>query len=200
MKKICVLVLNIFLSIASFDIDANMGPEGFYNFPNYYFVETGAFGGDGIAKAIETGNFVEIYSMEIDPNFVKDCMNRFQANVNVHIVQGDSGKDLGKMISQFNKPITFWLDGHNGTPDPYGAKNTPILEELNQIKYHPIKTHTILIDDMHCIGTILFDYLTKEQIIEKIMEINPDYIIDYMDGGNEGEYPNNIMIARVPSN
>ena len=55
-----------------------------------------------------------------------------------------------------------------------------------------------MIDDMHCLNTILFDYLSREQIIAKILEINPDYVIEYMAGGDDGEYPNNIMIARVP--
>lgn len=135
--------------------------------------------------------------MEIKPSFVKHCRNRFKSHKEMHIVQGDSAKDLGKMIAKLNKAITFWLDGHNSKPNSYGDKNTPLLEELNQIKQHPIKTPTILIDDMHCVGTILFDFITKEEIIEKIMEINPNYTIQYMDEGDEGEYLNNIMIGHI---
>ncbi len=52
---------------------------------------------------------------------------------------------------------------------------------------------------MHCCGTILFDYITKEDIIQKIKEINPDYSIIYVDGGWFGEYPHNIMVAFVPN-
>jgi len=72
------------------------------------------------------------------------------------------------------------------------------MEELEQIRKHPIKNHTIIIDDMHCCGTILFDYLTKEDIAHKILEINPNYVITFVDGGDEGEYKNNIMVAMLP--
>jgi hypothetical protein len=72
------------------------------------------------------------------------------------------------------------------------------MEELEQIKGHPIKSHTIIIDDMHCCGTLLFDFLSREDIARKVMEINPAYEIIYVPGGDAGEYPVNIMVARVP--
>lgn len=175
---------------------ANMAPEGFERFPNYYFVETGTYGGDGVRFALRA-KYPQIYSIEIAEHMVRNAQYVFRPYSNVHIVLGDSGKILGDVIAKLDKPITFWLDGHNGTPDPKGGKNTPLLDELEQIKHHPIKTHTIIIDDMHCCETILFDYMTREQIAAKILEINPDYTIEYVRGGGDGEYPNNIMVARV---
>jgi len=191
-----IFTFGIMISVSFFAV-ANMGPQGFDDFPNYYFVETGTLGGDSVAKVLKTGKFTEIYSMDMDPAFVQNAKMRFRSCPNVHLVQGDTARDLGRLISTLNKPITFWLDAHNGVADPYGAKNTPLLEELNQIKTHPIKTHTILIDDMHCCGTILFDFITQEQIIAKILEINPKYVIDFVPGGDDGEYPKNVMVARV---
>lgn len=176
---------------------ANMNPKiGFVDYPNYYFVETGTYDGDGIRFALK-GNYQEIHSVEIFDDFVNRARINFARYPQVRIWKGDSGKMLYDVIKNMDKPITFWLDGHNGTPSKDGSKNTPLMEELDQIKQHHIKTHTIIIDDMHCCGTILFDYLTREDIIAKIKEINDDYVISYIPGGNEGEYPNNIMIAQV---
>lgn len=182
------------------NIKANMSPEGFERFPNYYFVETGTWIGDGIALALRKSDcFEEIHSIEIESHYISIAQRRFESFIGkkVFIYQGNSGKDLWSIIAPLNKPITFWLDGHRGTVDPSGGKNTPLLEELEQIKRHPIKTHTILIDDMHCCNGSLFDYITKEDIIQKILEINPDYTIYYIAGGGEGEYPDNIMVAQV---
>lgn len=177
---------------------ANMSPEGFERFPNNYFVETGTYLGQGIGFALRAG-FPVIHSVEIDHNFAMQARAVFARYPNVHIWEGDSGKMLWDVIKGIEAPITFWLDGHNGFPDPKSAqKNTPLMEELEQIKWHPVKTHTIIIDDMHCCGTLLFDFLTRDDIVRKIMEINSAYEITYVPGGDAGEYPVNIMVARVP--
>lgn len=60
-------------------------------------------------------------------------------------------------------------------------KNCPLIEELEQIKQHPIKNYIILIDDMHCWNTELFDFMGQSDFIEKILEINPEYEIRYVD-------------------
>ena len=183
------------LAVAGY-AQANISPAGFEAFPNDYFVETGTFSGQGINYALRA-KFPEIHSIELLPVNVKNVSRMFQNNDNVHIHEGDSGKILYDVIKDFDKPITFWLDAHSGI-DNANQKNTPILEELEQIKLHHIKTHTILIDDMHCSGTVLFDGITKEQIAEKVKEVNPEYEISYVPGGDDAEYPVNVMVARVP--
>jgi hypothetical protein len=50
-------------------------------------------------------------------------------------------------IKDIDSKITFWLDSHwSGTPDVGCDLVTicPVLEELEQIKQHSIKTHTII--------------------------------------------------------
>ena len=177
---------------------ANMGPQGFHQFKQRIFFETGTLSGDGVQKALDAG-FEEVYSIDIDPNFIQNSIHRFKNQKNVHVLLKDSSYQLWDVIAQIQEPIVFWLDAHNGFPDPnaIGVKNTPLLEELDQIKRHPIKTHTILIDDLHCCGTLLFDFLTLDQIIAKVLEINPEYSIDFVDGGDEGEYKNNVLVASV---
>ena len=183
------------LAVAGY-AQANISPAGFEAFPNDYFVETGTFNGQGIRYALRA-QFPEIHSIELMPVIIKDVLPIFQHNEKVHIHQGDSGKMLYEIIKGFDKPITFWLDAHSDIVVD-NQKCTPLLEELEQIKLHHIKTHTILIDDMHCCGTVLFDGITQEQIAEKVKEVNPEYEISYVPGGDDAEYPVNVMVARVP--
>lgn len=190
------LFLGLVICLAVNQMAANMGPQGFGAFLNHYFVETGTFTGNSIAKALKVG-FKEVRSLEFDARLFNDSTRRFATNKNVYIVRGDSSKDLWPLIEDIDQEITFWLDAHSCPPRTDGGKNCPLIEELEQIARHPIKTHTILIDDMHCADTILFDGLSKEDLIRKIKEINPDYEISYVDGGDDGEYKDNVMVARV---
>jgi len=178
---------------------ANIGPQGFHQYRKRVFVETGTFVGDGIQRALDAG-FEEIHSVDIDPIAIRDAKNRFKDNSKVNIYTKDSSRELKDILVHIREPVTFWLDAHNGFPDPEAkdVKNTPLLEELEQIKNHPIKTHTILIDDMHCCETLLFDFLTRDQIVAKVLEINPAYRIKFIPGGNEGEYPHNVLVAYIP--
>lgn len=195
MKRL--LVFGALITSMTF-VNANIGPAGFKDYVNYYFVETGTFGGEAIAKALAVG-FQEARSIEFVPVSFRDGQKRFAGYKNVKLWHGDSALLLWDMIKDITKPITFWLDAHVYPPQTHG-KNCPLIEELEQIKRHPIKTHTILIDDMHCAGTAAFDGLTREDLIAKILEINPNYRVTYIDGGNEGEVKDNIMVAQVPSN
>lgn len=57
-----------------------------------------------------------------------------------------------------------------------------------------LKTHTIVINNMHCCDHILFNYLSRQDIYTKI---NPDYIVTYINGGDKGECKDNIMVAYI---
>lgn len=186
-----------FLLMVSSIVNANIGTYGFKDFPSWYFVETGTFSGDGVRKALEAGCFKKIFSIEADLPAVRDCRNKFAQNKNISIVHGDSKTDLWNIIKNLNHTITFWLDAHIYPPVTDGRQNAPLLEELEQIKKHHIKTHTILIDDLSCCGTLAFDYLTLDDLINKIKEINPNYTIRLLDGGNDDEALNNILLAYI---
>ena len=193
--------MNKLIFISSFLVSSlysNIGPSGFGPYINRYFVETGTFGGDGAQKALNAG-FSEIRTIEYEMNNYNYSRERFKNRPEVKIWQGSSATGLWDMISDIKEPITFWLDAHI-YPPLEGVKNCPLIEELEQIKRHPIKTHTILIDDMSCAGTGAFDSLTKDDLIQKILEINPDYHVYYIDGGDQGEAKDNIMVAVVNRN
>lgn len=195
----CMLSIMGFAALFPASLKANIGPQGFHQFKNQIFVETGTFAGDGTQKALDAG-FQEIYSLDIDEKFIQNAKERFKDKANIHFELKDTSCELWDVIKEIKQPIVFWLDAHIGFPDPkaVNVKNTPLIEELDQIKRHPIKTHTILIDDLHCCGTLLFDYLTLDQIIAKVLEINPDYTIGFVDGGDDGEYKNNVLVASIP--
>lgn len=140
--------------------------------------------------------FSEIHSVELSETYYQGALNTFRQFSNVHIWFGDSGIVLADMIKNMNEPITFWLDGHLSDPSTAkGESNTPILKELECIKNHPIKTHTILIDDVRLFGTAEFDFITLDVIIQKLKEINPSYIISIADAW---PYPQDILVAQPP--
>jgi FkbM family methyltransferase len=176
---------------------ANMPRGGFKQFVSNYFVETGTADSWTVDRVLGAG-FKFIHSIEIDPKLAEKAMQKYKNNCNVHIWHGDSGSILYDVIEDIDEPITFWLDT-SSRQYSLNHENTALLRELDAIGRHHIKNHIIIIDDMHCAGTKLFDFITKESLIAKIKEINPHYVIRYMPGGDAGEYPNNILVAQVPN-
>jgi hypothetical protein len=93
------------------------------------------------------------------------------------------------MLNLIKEPTLFWLDGH-----PDGIDGNPLWGELNAIKYHNIKTHTILIDDI----PIYFD---PKQVEDELLKINPNYVFTYENALNENNgdiYKNYRLTAYVP--
>jgi len=165
----------------------------FAKYPNKYFVETGCYIGDGIQSAINAG-FDNIISIEISPKFSTLCEVLFKNNENVKIIRGDSSIILSDVISSIKEPITFWLDAHL-VYDPKVALRclNPLLLELEAIKVHKIKTHTILIDDLRLWGKQINVGFGEEDLKQKILEINSNYQFFY----EEGTEPNDILAAVV---
>ncbi|HSX13418.1 MAG TPA: hypothetical protein VLE96_03250 [Chlamydiales bacterium] len=181
---------------ATLNISANIGPQGFRDYVKGCFVETGSEWGNAIQKALDAG-FRVIHSLEVAPNRAAHCKERYKNYPNVHVWNKDSSTELWDVISTIHEPATFWLDAHYPGESPLGGNNTALMGELEQIKRHPIKTHTIMIDDLHCCGTALFDHHTKEEIIQKVLEINPNYTISFIPGGEDGTFLGNILVAFI---
>lgn len=156
----------------------------FRKYLNPVFIETGCAFGDGIQQARDAG-FKLIYSIELHDEALDICRKRFQGDRTITLIKGDSGIVLGPLLDTIAQPATFWLDGHD--EDQY-----PVLKELEAIKKHWIKTHTIIIDDLR-----MFDVnkhgLSLEIIKKKILEINPDYEFVL----ENGHVPNDILVAII---
>jgi hypothetical protein len=166
----------------------------FSKYKNKIFLETGSYLGEGIQQALNAG-FEKVVSIELSDKYFSICQNRFSDNSNVTIVKGDSFKVLPDIIKDINEPITFWLDGHHSCGDTaLGEHWAPLMQELDVIKEHSIKTHTILIDDMRCWqepNPVHGFY--KEDIFIKLKEINSDYKFTYEDGCEK----NDILVAHL---
>ncbi|MEE9405590.1 MAG: hypothetical protein V3V20_11915 [Algisphaera sp.] len=170
-------------------------PDLFCQHPNPVWIETGTYLGDGVQAALDAG-FAEIHSIELSSALHQQAKERFANNPNVHLHQGDSATCLAPLIASINQPITFWLDGHYSEGNTArGESNTPLQRELAAIAAHPLRNHTLLIDDVRCFGTDVFEGYTLDSALTAIQKIRPDYLISYADGTTPGD----ILVAVPPA-
>lgn len=167
--------------------------ELLYKYHNDYFVETGSFEGGAIQAAIDAG-FSDIRSIEVDPGYFDHCSNRFQHDLRVTLFLGDSLELLPKMIEDITDPITFWLDAHYGNSPTNGSDPTPLISELQLIGQHPVKSHTIMIDDIRLFGKSGWEKITKFGVIDALLKINNKYEIVFE---NSLGYENDIIVAYI---
>ena len=168
--------------------------ENFRRHKNDVFIETGSLIGDGVQFALEAG-FPEVISIELSDKYFEETRKRFESNPKVKIIHGDSYKVLPDVIRGIDKRITFWLDGRHSCGDTaLGDYWTPLMQELDAIKEHPIKDHTIMIDDMRCWEepNPVHGFF-KDDIYKKLEEINPEYKFEFLDGHQEKD----ILVAYI---
>ncbi|HUO10668.1 MAG TPA: methyltransferase domain-containing protein [Phycisphaerae bacterium] len=168
--------------------------EFFGRFLNPCFVETGSYLGDGIQAALDAG-FVRVHSIELSPKYFELCTKRFRNDPRVTVHLGDSSQTLPRVVAGLETPATFWLDGHWSAGDTaLGPKSCPLMEELEAIAAHSIKSHTLLIDDMRCWRTedptIGFG---PREIEAKVQALNPNHRIEYADSTLA---PRDILVAK----
>ena len=154
---------------------------------NKTFIETGTSEGRGCDLGVELG-FDEVRSVEADDSLYSQCFELFKDDKKIKLYHGYSQDKLSEMISDINHECTFWLDAHN-------RGSCPVLMELDVIKTHPIKTHTILIDDMHSFDMGWLEGITRDDLISKLKEINGDYVFSYEKEGHNGT--DNILVAKI---
>ena len=87
---------------------------------------------------------------------------------------GDSNELLPKMLSLLTEPSLIFLDGHFNNGEP-------LWGELEILKNHPIKNHTIIIDDFK-------NYFSsrENELKLRLKEINPNYEFAFEDSYNPG--------------
>ena len=149
-------------------------------------VETGTFRGDMMEA--QKNNFEKLFSVELSVDFWETAKKRFKNDSQINLIQGDSGEVLPKLVPTIDQPALFWLDGH-----PDGVSGDPLWEELESLKKHHIKNHTIIVDDIPI-------YFNSAQVENKILEINPNYKFIYEDASNEDNgdvYYNYDLVAYI---
>jgi hypothetical protein len=136
------------------------------------FVETGCLLGDGVQAALDAG-FSKVITVELVPSCAARARTRFEG-LPVTVVEGDTVAVLPTVLAELGEPATIWLDAHPGD-------SSPVLEELAAIAKHPIKTHTILIDDRRLMGTD-WPNVSERQVHDALRKVNPEYLLSYADG------------------
>ena len=138
------------------------------------FIETGTYRGKMVYAVMP---YVDtVYSIELDPLYCQRAQARFAGYSNIHIIQGQSGDVLPKIMTDINEPCLFWLDAHySGGSTAKGPQDTPIMQELQCLLNHGFADrHIILIDDASCfIGKN--DYPTVKQLREYILTQKPNW-------------------------
>ena len=129
-----------------------------------HFVETGTYLGTGVEYAIGHG-FEEIFRCELSEERYNICMEKFKDNDNVNLWLGDSRDCVKEILKKVDEKACFWLDAHAE------GGGVPTMEEIDMIKDHSIKNHTIIIDDI----PVYFGEDGKKQLKKRILDINPDY-------------------------
>lgn len=147
------------------------------------FVETGTYIGETVDMVLKTKLFKTIHTIELNESLYNDAVAKYKNDKSVKVWHGDSIDSLKEIVPTLAEPATFWLDAH-ASGDLVGGKSggSPVLDELDIIASSPIKTHTIIIDDCRLFGSAEWSFVKKEDAIERIMKINPDYKIHYLDG------------------
>lgn len=134
-------------------------------------VETGTLLGD-MVEAMKH-RFERIYSIEISPELARRAQQRFANDRHVTIIENDSAIALRDLVPKLEAPALFWLDGHySGGNTGKGAKETPIMEELETIFSSPLP-HIVLVDDARCFGTEK-DYPSLTELEAYVRSRRPD--------------------------
>jgi hypothetical protein len=142
------------------------------------FVETGTYYGATV-EAMKS-LYKNLISIEVNEALYLKACDRFKGDANVRIVHGDCVREMPVILSQIQEPAVFWLDGHySGGETGLGEVEDPILISLDQIAVHPVKDHTIFVDDART-----FDGREGRpdisEVFNRLKKINNQYVIRVM--------------------
>ena len=73
-------------------------------------IETGTYEGEMI-DALKN-KFKYIFSIELNKELAEKAKKKFKGFKEIKIIQGDSGKELPKILEKIDEPCIFWLDAH----------------------------------------------------------------------------------------
>lgn len=169
------------------------------NYPNTWYVETGVWRGDSIQLALDAG-FSKILGIDVDPASVDFCRDRFDFKNRIHgdridLRCGDSAQHLGWLLESVTEPATILLDAHwqllEGTER--GKHPFPLLEEIAQIACHPIKTHTIIVDDLLYMTHPMVTGWNYTDILGALAQVNSAYRFELL----ANPVVNNLLVAHL---
>lgn len=162
------------------------------------FIETGSQEGWTFPVAKKYG-FTRIIGIELHEPSYNFSLEKFGNTEGLEVYLGESPDILAELCPKLTEPATFWLDAHASGPNLPGGKYgiCPLLQELQSIDLSPCKTHTVLVDDIRLFGTDEWDKLSLSEFLDEIYKINSAYKIIYIDGEDDGTFPNDILVAKI---
>lgn len=111
------------------------------------FIETGTFEAETTLAA--AGIFSEVHSVELSSFLYQKAKEKLKNIANVTLYEGDSARELPRILKNVSGKALFWLDGHFSEGNTAkGDKSTPILEEISAISESGFDDCVIMIDDM----------------------------------------------------
>lgn len=154
------------------------------------FIESGTFRGESFLKAIESGYFERVYTVEIDRELYKSVANFFPKSKRYQVFWGRSQEVFVLDIFPLCKPddrIYFFLDGHYSAGNTGGASELcPLLPEIEAIrKACPTQAIVIVIDDTDDLGRRDdnipgFSWPSREEVEQALLGFDIDFhILDY---------------------
>lgn len=155
-----------------------------------FFIETGTHIGESVKRAVLAG-YKQIMSVEPFDDDYNHCIKKFKENPEVKLFHGYSEDLFADMMREVNKPATIFLDAHKN--DWFGEGTLPLSKELSILKDHPIKTHTIIVDDyehqaqgMNCVSNVIIeiDKINTNYRFEAIRRQN-GILVAYIDPQDE---------------
>lgn len=161
------------------------------------YIETGFYYGESALKAFDSG-FEQVYSCDINEKFVENGKKIFADKIaknEFFIFHGRSTDILKTILENLEHEAVFFLDAHDlnyedTKKEEWDIKDEcPIIEELDLIKNHKIKNHTIIVDDLRMFGygcapgTWAYKKnINPKKIYNKLKEINENYNFAIEDG------------------
>jgi hypothetical protein len=134
------------------------------HFALHNFIETGTFLGNTIAS-LQT-DFDKLISIELSEELYDKARLRFSALSNVELIRGDSAGHLAQALNECSGGNTLvWLDAHySGGVTAKGSKNTPILQEIENVTRFGTGLIVILIDDLRLFWEVKDGFLHHESV------------------------------------
>jgi len=115
---------------------------------------------------VQQNHFREIYSIELDARKAESARRKFAGRSNIHILEGDSGAALPRLLPALKGPCLFWLDGHDFDI------STPVKQELDALFKNPAQGHVLLIDDANWFDG-RGDYPSLEELRQRVAREYP---------------------------
>lgn len=104
-------------------------------YANKYFVETGTFHGEGAMKALSSGSFEKVITIEVNKELVDRATDKFRLMIATGLLQvvHDDSSRLWEYISELDHPVTFFLDAHgNWSQERKREADTSAASETQQ--------------------------------------------------------------------